>query len=121
MPLCLCKHAFIGLLDSSSTFPAFLFATAGVNSESSLAYDITQFSCRFSIGNQGKIKLTLSGFGKIAPDGVDTAVLLWVTLDMFDVFKPVLRLIIPIFFVESRSGSRSILVAIFFSIYNGQV
>lgn len=61
----------------------------------------------------GETKLTLSGFGKIAPDGVDIAVLLCVTLDIFDDFNPLLRLIIPIFFVESRSGSRSALVAIF--------
>lgn len=59
------------------------------------------------------MKLTLSGFGKIAPDGVDTAVLFWVHLDMFDVFRPGLRLSMLIFFVESRSGRRSIVVAIF--------
>lgn len=33
---------------------------------------------------------------------------------MFDVFKPVLRLIMPMFLGENRSGSRSTLVAIFF-------
>ncbi|KAG7238437.1 hypothetical protein INR49_030944, partial [Caranx melampygus] len=57
-------------------------------------------------------KLTLSGFGNIAPEGVDTAVRTGVVLDMFDDFKPVLRLMIAVFLLESRRASRSILVAI---------
>lgn len=108
------------LADSAnpSAYPAFLLATAAVNPALSPAHSVSHISCLFSpfsLGNQGGIKLTLSGFGKIAPDGVDTTVLPWVVLDMLDVFKPVLRLSIPAFLAESRSGSRSILVAIFTS------
>lgn len=66
----------IGRLDEPSTNPAFLFAMASVNSESSPAYDVSHIFRRFSVRNQGITKLTLSGLGKIAPDAVDTAVLL---------------------------------------------
>ena len=65
--------------------------------------------------NCGRNKLTLSGFGRIAPEGVDTAVRIGVVLDMFGDFMAELRLINAVFLAESRSESRSALVAIFFS------
>lgn len=92
---------------------------------SSLARDAYGFFLSgFSFGStRRKItkKLTLSGFGKIAPDDVDTAVLPWVSLDTFDDFEPLLRLSSPMFFGESRRDSRSKLAAIFSSVFEGQV
>lgn len=57
--------------------------------------------------------LTFSGFGRIAPDGVDTIPRIWVVLDKFDVFDTLLRPIVAVFFVISRRGRRNKLVAIF--------
>lgn len=65
-----------------------------------------------AVGNREKIKLTLSGLGKMAPDGVETAVLFWVHLGTWAALAPGLGARTHSFAADSRSGRRSA-VAIF--------
>lgn len=66
-----------------------------------------------AVGNREKIKLTLSGLGKMAPDGVDTAVLFWVHRGVWAAPGPRLGARTHSFAADSRSGRRSAVVAMF--------